>query len=292
MIYPFNASDVWDAIKNVGNRTANAFSRLWDGKGDPWWEDIGLFIPRVLGTAAIGVISIVSTAVVTTVGAVTAGIVGGSYQIGRGLVKTGLGVISLNGERFKQGLKDIAIGTTKLVVGSVIVAGVGLAVASGVGAPAVAVIPVIAHLPVIGTIATASAPIITAGHTAIIGAISTIGSGVTAGLSVAVPAIAGAIPVVPLGIAVAAVTSLAVFTKTARKIEAFFNKKSIEPDIPNTTTSPIPRAQTGTPAEEKEKFKQPVVFSQTHKSLQPSSGLAGNIEKRSPSSSNTPGKSV
>ena len=253
MIYPFNASDVWNAIKNVGNKTAKALSKLWDGKGDKWWEDVGLFIPRVIGTAIIGVVSIVSTAVVICVGAVTAGIMGGAYQVGRGLVKIGQGIINLNGEQCKQGLKDVAIGATKLVVGAATVLGVGLAVASGVGAPAVAAITAVAHVPLIGTIATA-------GHTAIVGTLSTIG-GVTSSLSVAIPAITGAIPVVPVAIAAASVTAFAVFTKTVRKIGTFFTKKSTESSrsqetIPLTTKNKPIIDQT-----EETKFKDTVGFS-------------------------------
>ncbi len=220
MWWPFNASNVWNGLKGVRRVTSKALRWLWDGKGDPWWEDVGFFIPKVLGTAVIGAAFLVGTAIVAGVGAITAGIIGGAYQTGRGVFGIGKGALSLNANIVKDGFKDIGIGIAKMVVGTVVFGGIVIAIGSGVGAPAVAGIQAI---PLIGPIiAPAAAAIIPAVHAGLATAAVAIGSGLSAGASI----------IGTIGISAAAAAGFAAITKTIRKkeqtVRAVINKKATE----------------------------------------------------------------
>ena len=220
MWWPFNASNVWNGLKGVRRVTSKALRWLWDGKGDPWWEDVGFFIPRVLGSAVIGAAFLAGTAVVAGIGAITAGIIGGLYQTGRGLFGIGKGALSLNANIVKDGFKDIGIGIAKMVVGTVVFGGIVIAIGSGVGAPAIAGIQAI---PLIGPIiAPAAAAIIPAVNAGLATAAATIGAGFSEGASI----------LATIGISAAAAAGFAAVTKTIRRkeqaVRAAINKKSTE----------------------------------------------------------------
>ena len=220
MWWPFNASNVWNGLKGVRRVTSKALRWLWDGKGDPWWEDVGFFIPRVLGSTVVGAAFLAGTTVVAGVGAITAGVIGGFYQAGRGLFGIGKGVFSLNANTVTNGFKDIGKGITKMVVGTVVVGGIVIAIGSGVGAPAIAGIQAI---PLLGPIiAPAAAAIIPAVHAGLATAAVAIGSGLSAGASI----------IGTIGIVAAAAAGFAAVTKTIRNkeqvVRAAINKKATE----------------------------------------------------------------
>lgn len=155
----FDSAELFDTIKSI-NKAFDDFSdqKIWNiGKQESPWTQAWKFPFRAIGSLALKIPKYIAMAGLFTVGSVTAGILGGFKDVLVGMSK------AVRGER--GGLKTAGLGILKVLGGTVVAGGIGLAIASGVGVPVVAAI---------APIAIGAGPAIASAGTAIASAISTI----------------------------------------------------------------------------------------------------------------------
>ena len=230
----FQLSKIWKAIKGVNKTSINFLKNIWDGEGDPWWEYIGLLIPRLLLSTLLFIGTGAILTMMIAIGAVSAGIIGGSFQTLRGLLFTLIGLLPPDKEYFFNGLKDLGIGLLKVIGGAAISGIIALIIMSGIGAPAAAAI---APLSLAGqAVGTMIAPIIMTINTAIT---STLIPAIATGVTTAIGIISSNLPVIiPIAIAIGSVISLSVISKLTRKI---FGKDKTTTALQQTQTSKTAR---------------------------------------------------
>ena len=156
----FHASQIFSMIGDLGNQAIEALKETW---GDGWRSNTLFFLPKLIKSVSVLALGGIASAIIGTIGSVTAGIVGGSIQTLFSFGQILSGLASLNGERVIEGAKNLFIGTSKIVVGSSIAASITLATMSGVGSVA---------LPFV-------APVTTLIHPVLVGLATTIASSAT-----------------------------------------------------------------------------------------------------------------
>lgn len=251
----FKVSKIWKAIKGVNKTSINFLKNIWDGEGDPWWEDIGLLIPRLLLSTLLFIGTGAILTMMIAIGAVSAGIIGGSFQTLRGLLFTLIGMLPPNKEYFLDGLKDLGIGLLKVISGAAISGIIALIIMSGIGAPAAAAI---APLSLAGqAVGTMIAPIIMTVNTAIT---STLIPAIATGVTTAIGIIISNLPIIiPVAIAIGSVISLSIISKLTRKI--FGKDKTTNKAPQQTQTSQVARMPfkfSSTPTAKQPKAHQPI----------------------------------
>jgi hypothetical protein len=244
LLKPFTAKGVMAGLGAVSKGTNAVLRGIWGGGRQPLGKKIGLFIPRLLASAVVGVASIAATTVVAAGGAITAGIIRGTVQMLAGVAQI-IGGAPVQKALYKlenpdqmtdnssvlpkkdkynnenprtAGLLRFSGGFLKLLGGTVIAGSVGLAAATGIGAPAIALIApataALSTIPVVGaTLAQAGVGLaagLTAAHAGVV-------AGVATALSSATAAGAAAGVVLGAGAAVARVNSVAVKDPKADK---------------------------------------------------------------------------
>jgi hypothetical protein len=269
----FQSSKINAALQSIGKNALNLVKKTWSinpninsTMGKILWQT-AFSIPKLLTTLAIGAGTIAAQTVTLGVGALTAGVIGGSFQILRGVAR-GLGgtlvlgsaiISKITGKKISilpeniaaactptKILKDLVGGLIKAAIGSAIVGVIGFTAASIIGAPAIA--PIIS---VVGNIAPAMVPKLLAASAFIKAGIPMaaamapkLGSIVVAGLTSIVPAlkIAATVLGVAAGVAVAA-TGGADFIRDAFSSDDKSTKKS------NKTSAQIKSTQQTTKKE-------------------------------------------
>ncbi len=156
----FHASQIFSMIGDLGNQAIEALKETW---GDGWKSNTLFFPFKLIKSVSVLALGGIASAIIATIGSVTAGIIGGSIQSLFGVGQILSGLVSLNGERVIEGAKNLFIGTSKIVVGSSIAASIALATMSGIGSVA---------LPFV-------APVTTLIHPVLVGLATTIASSAT-----------------------------------------------------------------------------------------------------------------
>lgn len=144
-------------IGDLGNQTIEALKETW---GDGWKSNALFFIPKLIKSVFVLAAGGIGSAVIGTIGSITAGIVGGSIQTLFSFGQILSGLASLNGERVIKGSKNLFIGASKIVVGSSIAASITLATMSGIGSvalPFLAPVTTLVHPVLVGLATTIAA---------------------------------------------------------------------------------------------------------------------------------------
>lgn len=163
---PFAVNGVLNTTSKLGSFASSAVKGWWNSfKQSSGIKKGFMALVGLVGLPVLGATYLAVSALVTTVGAVTAGIIGGGLQTLYGLGQVGVGLVKLlspfskdrvGGARLLlKGAGNFFKGALKVVVGSAVAGAVAVSAASIVGAPAIgAIAPVSAALgnsiPVIG----------------------------------------------------------------------------------------------------------------------------------------------
>lgn len=250
---PFAVNGVLNTTSKLGSFASSAVKGWWNTfKQSSGIKKGFMGLVGLVGLPVLGATYLAVSALVTTVGAVTAGIIGGGLQTLYGLGQVGVGLVKLlfskdragGFELVLEGAGNLFKGVLKVAVGSAVAGAVAVSAASIVGAPAIgAIAPVSAALgqgiPVIGgAISNVMGAGVAAANAGIVAANASIGIANTA-LALG-PVIASAVTLGPVSLLGGlGVGARAVASKIAQKVRGVSGSNQAPEQVEKRDTEPV-----------------------------------------------------